>query len=86
MHGPADQRQVLPVLVAQPAAARGGHRAATVGGHTAGCVWNFGNDQPRTVADFGKDAQYGTPNVARYGGTIISAPLPNPEFAGRCKI
>jgi hypothetical protein len=59
---------------------------ATLGGRTAGCVWNFGNDQPRTVADFGKDAQYGTPDVARYGGTIISAPLPNPELAGSCKI
>jgi hypothetical protein len=48
-------------------------------------VWNFGNDQPRTIADFGMDAQYGTPDVARYGGTIISAPQPNPEFAGPCK-
>jgi hypothetical protein len=63
-----------------------GHTEATLGGHTAGCVWNFGNEQRRTVADFGKDAQYGTPDVARYGGTIISAPLPNPEFAGCCKI
>ena len=25
-------------------------------------------------------------DVARYGGTIISAALPNPEFAGHCKI
>ena len=49
------------------------------------CVWNFGNDQPRTANDFGKDAQYGTPDVARYGGTIISAVQPNPEFAGGCK-
>jgi hypothetical protein len=62
------------------------HAETTVGGHRAGCVWNFGNDQPRTVADFGKDAQYGTPNIARYGGTIISAPMTNPEFSGRCKI
>jgi len=62
-----------------------GHTEATLGGHTAGCVWNFGNDQRRTVADFGKDAQYGAPDVARYGGTIISAPLPNPEFAGCCR-
>jgi hypothetical protein len=59
---------------------------ATLGGHTVGCVWNFGNDQPKTVTDFGKDAQYGTPDVARYGGTIISATLPNPEFANSCKI
>ncbi len=59
---------------------------ASFASRAAGCVWNFGNDQPRTVTDFGKDAQYGTPDVARYGGTIISAPLPNPEFAGPCKI
>jgi hypothetical protein len=63
-----------------------GRSLANLGGHTAGCVWNFGNDQPTTVSDFGKDAQYGTPDIARYGGTIISAPLPNPEFAGSCKI
>ena len=68
-----------------PLATRGRHAAATFGGHTAACVWNFGNDQPRTVADFGKDAQYGTPDVARYGGTIISAPFPNPEFRCPCK-
>ena len=53
---------------------------------SAGCVWNFGNDQPRTVLDLGKDAQYGTPNVARYAGTIISAPMANPELSTRCKI
>ena len=32
-----------------------------IGGHSAGCVWNFGNDQPNTLLDFGKDAQYGVP-------------------------
>jgi hypothetical protein len=56
-----------------------------MGGHSAGCVWNFGNDQPTTVLDFGKDAQYGAPDVARYGGTLASAVLPNPQFTGRCK-
>ena len=56
-----------------------------MGGRSAGCVWNFGNDQPNTVLDFGKDAQYGTPNLARYGGTLISAPAPNPQFTGRCR-
>jgi hypothetical protein len=59
---------------------------ANLGGHALGCVWNFGNDQPRTVADFGKDAQYGTPDLARFGGTNTSPLLPNPEFAGRCRI
>jgi hypothetical protein len=29
-------------------------------------------------------AQYGTPDVARYGGTIISAPVKNPQFSGLC--
>jgi len=57
-----------------------------LGSHTAGCVWNFGNDQPNTIADFGKDAQYGTPDVARYGGTIISAPMRNPSISGQCKL
>ncbi len=56
-----------------------------MGSHSA-CVWNFGKDLPNTVADFGKDAQYGTSDVARYGGTIISAPAPNPEFTGACRI
>ena len=56
-----------------------------MGGHSAVCVWNFGNDQPNTVLDFGRDAQYGTPNVARYGGTLTSAVIPNPQFNGRCK-
>jgi hypothetical protein len=46
------------------------------------CMWNFGNDQPATVSDFGKDAQYGTPDVARFAGTLTSAPLPNPEVHG----
>ena len=56
-----------------------------MGGHSAVCVWNFGNDQPNTLLDFGKTAQYGVPNLARYGGTLISAPTPNPQFTGRCK-
>jgi hypothetical protein len=57
-----------------------------MGGHSAGCVWNFGNDQPNTLLDFGRTAQYGAPNLARYGGTLISAPAPNPQFTGRCRI
>jgi hypothetical protein len=45
-----------------------------------GCAWNFGNVIPKqTVRDFGGTAEYGTPNVARFGGTIISAVLPNPQ-------
>ena len=56
-----------------------------LGSHTTGCVWNFGKDLPNTIANFGKDAQYGTPDVARYAGTVISAPAPNPEFSGGCR-
>jgi len=57
-----------------------------LGSHTTACVWNFGRNLPNTVNDLGKDAQYGTPNVALYAGTIISAVQPNPEFSGGCKI
>ena len=57
----------------------------TLGSHTTACVWNFGNTLPNTTNNLGEDAQYGTPDVARYGGTIISAVQPNPEFAGGCR-
>ncbi len=57
-----------------------------LGSHTTACVWNFGKNLPNTINDLGKDAQYGVPDVARYGGTIISAPQPNPEFSGGCRI
>ena len=50
-----------------------------------GCVWNFGNVIPgKTAQAFGGDAQYGTPNIARYGGTIISPVLTNPQISGSC--
>jgi hypothetical protein len=50
-----------------------------------GCTWNFGNVIPGvTTQTFGKDAEYGTSDVARYGGTVISAPMANPEYAGSC--
>jgi uncharacterized Zn-binding protein involved in type VI secretion len=48
------------------------------------CFWNFGNSPPHTILNFGGDAEYGTPDVARYGGTIISPPLPNPEVTAPC--
>ena len=56
------------------------------GSHATQCVWNFGNVLPSTFMTFGKDAQYGTPNVARFAGTIISAVQPNPQFTGSCKV
>jgi hypothetical protein len=50
------------------------------------CVWNFGNVLPRVTTEaFGKDAEYGAPDVARYGGTIISSATANPEFSGACR-
>jgi hypothetical protein len=56
-----------------------------VTGHGA-CLWNFGNDIRRvTTNDFGKDKQYGKPDLARYGGTTISKVLPNPTLASPCK-
>jgi hypothetical protein len=50
------------------------------------CFWNFGEFAVGgvTQTNFGGDAQYGTPNIARFGGTIISAPQRNPEFGGKC--
>jgi hypothetical protein len=57
-----------------------------MGSHATACVWNFGKTLPNTIENLGGDAQYGTPDVARYGGTIISAVQKNPEFSGGCKI
>ena len=68
---------------------RHGHAPFSSPGHTSGwqatsCAWDFGNVSPQTIKDFGKDAQYGSPDLSWYGGTSISAPMPNPEFSGRC--
>ena len=38
-----------------------------------------------TRQDFGRTAEYGTPDLARFGGTAISAPAPNPQFNGSCR-
>ena len=49
------------------------------------CAWNFGDRiSGRTVRSFGGDAQYGTPDLARFGGTSTSQPLPNPQLSTRC--
>ncbi len=58
---------------------------ALLGSRATACVWNFGNKLPQTKQTFGGDAQYGTPDLTWYGGTLISAPRVNPEFSGRCK-
>jgi hypothetical protein len=49
------------------------------------CVWNFGNVLPGvTRQTFGKDAQYGSSDVERFGGTNASAVLANPAVTGKC--
>ncbi len=49
------------------------------------CVWNFGNViKGVTTRGLGRDKQYGQPNVARFGGTTISAVKANPEISGGC--
>jgi hypothetical protein len=50
-----------------------------------GCVWNFGDVIPgQTTSTFGGDAQYGTADVARYGGTMASPVLANPQTSRSC--
>ncbi|HEV2371151.1 MAG TPA: hypothetical protein VGS19_03185 [Streptosporangiaceae bacterium] len=54
-------------------------------GPEGGCVWNFGNNiAGRTVQNFGMDAEYGTPDVARFGGTLTSPVMSNPQL-GSCR-
>ena len=36
-------------------------------------MWNFGGQLPNTTQNFGKDAQYGEPDLSWYGGTNISS-------------
>ncbi len=50
------------------------------------CIWNFGNVIAGvTTRKFGRDAEYGTPDVARFGGTLTSKVLNNPALAKDCK-
>jgi hypothetical protein len=49
------------------------------------CLWNFGNRIAGvTTDDLGNFGQYGTPNLARFGGTSITAPMPNPQLNASC--
>jgi hypothetical protein len=49
------------------------------------CVWNFGGTIPNvTTQRFGGDAEYGVSDVARFGGTDISAVRANPAETGKC--
>ena len=53
---------------------------------TGACTWNFGNVIPGvTTQNFGRDAQYGVADFARYGGTATSTIRNNPEVTGKCK-
>jgi hypothetical protein len=67
-----------------------GYRSYTAdtssGARTTACVWNFGTDLPSTIENFGKDAQYGAPDLSWYGGTNVSSVQPNPEVSGRCAL
>jgi hypothetical protein len=57
---------------------------SALGSRITSCVWNFGNVIPRTFQTFGKDAQYGVPDVARFAGTNTSPVIANPEGSGVC--
>ncbi|HUY09909.1 MAG TPA: hypothetical protein VNH20_08865 [Candidatus Dormibacteraeota bacterium] len=55
------------------------------GSRGSSCVWNFGNVIPgTTVNTLGMDSQYGTPDLARYGGTATSPVMPNPQLTQGC--
>ena len=55
------------------------------GSPNTGCIWNFGNTNPEvTTNNLGKDTQYGTPNIARYAGTLTSPVIANPALAPNC--
>ena len=49
------------------------------------CIWNFGNVSGSTFRNFGKTAEYGKPNLARFGGTLTSPVRANPQFGKGCK-
>jgi hypothetical protein len=60
-------------------------RLRGVGAPRGACVWNFGNLLPGvTKRTFGKDAQYGAPDLAVFGGTSISKVFRNPAVHGNC--
>ncbi|HEY7145441.1 MAG TPA: hypothetical protein VH637_14455, partial [Streptosporangiaceae bacterium] len=49
------------------------------------CTWNFGSVIPGlTTQSFGGDAEYGVPDVARFGGTNTSPVMANPAVTGSC--
>jgi hypothetical protein len=60
-------------------------RLAGTGAPRGACVWNFGKVLPGVTRQaLGRDAEYGAPDVARFGGTNISPVMANPAVTGRC--
>ena len=67
----------------------------SVTGQSNYCVWNFGDDGnlgeldnlggdfPNPTSGASPFGQYGAPNTARYGGTLITTTLTNPQPNGR---
>ncbi len=54
-------------------------------GKAKACLWNFGNVVSGvTTDDLGKLAEYGSPNLARFAGTLISPVMPNPQLNSSC--
>jgi hypothetical protein len=50
------------------------------------CLWNFGNRiRGVTSDDLGGESEYGTPNVARFAGTLITPVIENPQLTAKCK-
>jgi hypothetical protein len=64
-----------------------GRQGSSFGTATAkACLWNFGDRTPGiTSEDFNGDAQYGVPDVVRYGGTLTSTVMPNPQLTSKCR-
>lgn len=57
----------------------------SIGGNGKVCEWNFGNTIANvTTNSFGADAEYGTPDTARYAGTLTSPVLANPQLTASC--
>ena len=60
-------------------------KQSPITGHRSSCLWNFGNTIPGvTTSTLGGEAEYGTPNTARFAGTIITAVMANPQLSPRC--
>jgi hypothetical protein len=60
-------------------------KQSSISGGGKVCAWNFGNVIANvTTSSFGGDAEYGTPDTARYAGTLTSPVLANPQLSASC--